>query len=212
MNYWNKISESFEILSQREKILIIVLGWGVVIFISLIFLIDPIMEKSNSEKNQLERINQSISTLKRNIELVNSQLKLDPNTEVKKERQILINKNLELKDKLAERMIGLVLPNEMAKLLEKVLSESAELTLVSMITLPSEKLIYENNTADYYIHPIQMVLRGTYFDFEAFLIQVESLPLKYYWRSFNYDVKKYPIAEVTIEVYTLGLSQDFIGG
>ena len=81
-----------------------------------------------------------------------------------------------------------------------------------MSTLRSERLLDENNVAGYYIHPVKLVLSGNYFDIEAYLSRLEALPVKYYWRNFHYEVKKYPIAELSIEVYTLGSSKGFIGG
>jgi MSHA biogenesis protein MshJ len=57
-----------------------------------------------------------------------------------------------------------------------------------------------------------MELTGSYFDISAYLQALESLPVRYYWRTFQYKVEEYPQARLVFEVYTLGTRQEFIGG
>jgi len=52
-------------------------------------------------------------------------------------------------------------------------------------------------------HSVVVSLEGTYFDVIAYLIALEKLPWKIYWEEIDYQVKQYPMASVTIEVYTL---------
>lgn len=43
-------------------------------------------------------------------------------------------------------------------------------------------------------------------------MQLEHMPVKYYWRSFKYQVVEYPQAQLEFVVYTLGAKEEFIGG
>ncbi|MCG6282615.1 MSHA biogenesis protein MshJ, partial [Vibrio diabolicus] len=43
-------------------------------------------------------------------------------------------------------------------------------------------------------------------------LALESLPVKYFWRSFKYQVETYPQARLILQVYTLGSREEFIGG
>ena len=212
MEHWIKAKEAFSALSQREKILITLVGWVAVIFISLTFLVEPKIAEYQKVERDITRLNNSISSLKQQIELAQFRLQKDPNVEINKQYQALTLESQDLAELLSNRVAALVSPSQMAQLLETVLQESSKLTLLSMSTLRSERLLDENNVAGYYIHPIKLVLSGNYFDIEAYLSSLEALPVKYYWRNFNYEVKKYPIAELSIEVYTLGSSKGFIGG
>ncbi|OCH37004.1 type 4a pilus biogenesis protein PilO [Aliivibrio fischeri] len=212
MSNWNQVKEKFGALSQREKVLITLVGWVAVIFISLSLFIEPKIEQFHQSQQKVVRITNSISSLKQQIELAEFRLKKDPNVEINKQYQQLMIESQDLADLLFSRVASLVSPSQMASLLEKVLKKSSKLKLLSMTTLPSERLLDENNNAGYYIHPVKIVLSGEYFDIEEYLSHLEALPVKYYWRNFRYEVKKYPIAEVTIEVYTLGSSRGFIGG
>lgn len=212
MEHWIKAKEAFSALSQREKILITLVGWVAVIFISLTFLVEPKVAQYQKVERDITRLNNSISSLKQQIELAQFRLQKDPNVEINKQYQALTLESQDLAELLSNRVAALVSPSQMAQLLETVLQESSKLTLLSMSTLRSERLLDENNVAGYYIHPVKLVLSGNYFDIEAYLSSLEALPVKYYWRNFNYEVKKYPIAELSIEVYTLGSSKGFIGG
>lgn len=212
MEHWIKAKEAFSALSQREKILITLVGWVAVIFISLTFLVEPKIAEYQKVERDITRLNNSISSLKQQIELAQFRLQKDPNVEINKQYQALTLESQDLAELLSNRVAALVSPSQMAQLLETVLQESSKLTLLSMSTLRSERLLDENNVAGYYIHPVKLVLSGNYFDIEAYLSSLEALPVKYYWRNFNYEVKKYPIAELSIEVYTLGSSKGFIGG
>lgn len=212
MEHWIKAKEAFSALSQREKILITLVGWVAVIFISLTFLVEPKIAQYQKVERDITRLNNSISSLKQQIELAQFRLQKDPNVEINEQYQALTLESQDLAELLSNRVAALVSPSQMAQVLETVLQESSKLTLLSMSTLRSERLLDENNVAGYYIHPVKLVLSGNYFDIEAYLSSLEALPVKYYWRNFNYEVKKYPIAELSIEVYTLGSSKGFIGG
>ena len=212
MEHWIKAKEAFSALSQREKILITLVGWVAVIFISLTFLVEPKVAQYQKVERDITRLNNSISSLKQQIELAQFRLQKDPNVEINQQYQALTLESQDLAELLSNRVAALVSPSQMAQLLETVLQESSKLTLLSMSTLRSERLLDENNVAGYYIHPVKLVLSGNYFDIEAYLSSLEALPVKYYWRNFNYEVKKYPIAELSIEVYTLGSSKGFIVG
>lgn len=212
MSNWNQIKEKFAALSQREKILITLVGWVAIIFIFLRLLIEPTIKTYHQAQQKNIQVHHSISSLQQQIELAKFRLDKDPNVEINKQYQELMIESQDLAEMLFSRVASLVSPSQMASLLEQVLQKSSNLTLKSLTSLPSERLLDENNNAGYYIHPVKIVLSGEYFDIQEYLSQLETLPVKYYWRNFRYEVKKYPTAEVTIEVYTLGSSRGFIGG
>jgi MSHA biogenesis protein MshJ len=62
------------------------------------------------------------------------------------------------------------------------------------------------------VHPVRLELTGNYFAIRDYLLALESLPVKYYWRSFKYQVETYPQARLILQVYTLGSREEFIGG
>ncbi len=103
----------------------------------------------------------------------------------------------------------------MTNLLELVLRKSQGLKLVALESLPPESITATDGTAQnsgYYVHPVRIELTGDYFAIAKYLSELEQMPVKYYWRSFKYDVEKHPRARLVLEVYTLGSRKEFIGG
>ena len=120
-----------------------------------------------------------------------------------------------LSKQLAKVIENLISPSQMAKLLEDVLAGTKGLHLISLESLKAEPIVSGHAAetyAGYYLHPVRIELAGNYFAILSYLETLESLPVNYYWRSFNYQVDDYPQAKLVLEVYTLGTRQEFIGG
>ena len=139
----------------------------------------------------------------------------DPDKELDLEREKLLRERDALSLELAEMLHGLISPSQMSQLLESVLNASNGLKLESLESLKPEAISNNKESSeysDYFLHPVRMELTGSYFDIAAYLEALESLPVSYYWRTFEYTVEEYPKARLVFEVYTLGTRQEFIGG
>ena len=63
-----------------------------------------------------------------------------------------------------------------------------------------------------YRHGLRITMTGAFFDIQAYLDSIEQLPKKFYWQVFDYQMQKYPTAEVVMEIYTLSINKEFIRG
>ncbi|UXI01583.1 type II secretion system protein M [Photobacterium sp. TY1-4] len=211
MNYWYKLSERFDLLTRREQGLILVSGWTVLLFVGFMVVIEPRMQALDSVERQILSLAGQLSSNEQQIDHIQRKLQRDPNREVEQKINMLAQENDALEATLQQRVASLVSPMQMSALLEQVLKRTDRLRLLSLTSMPSAQLI-SGKDEGYYIHPVRLTLRGRYFDLVDYLDQLEALPVKYYWRSLNYQVDTYPWAEIELEVYTLGESKDFIGG
>lgn len=211
MSYWHQLSERFELLTRREQWLILLSGWTVLLFVGFMVFIEPKMQTLSSAKRQLMSVEGLLNSNEQQIQHIQRKLQRDPNREVEQKINALAQEKDELEEVLQQRVASLVTPAQMSSLLEQVLKRTDRLRLVSMSSMPSAQLI-SGKDEGYYIHPVRLALRGRYFDLVDYLRQLEALPVKYYWRSLNYQVDSYPWADIELEVYTLGESKDFIGG
>jgi len=213
MQIWNKLSEKFAVLSLREKWLVSV---GVLVglfFVLLTVLIDPVLDlnvakhkQSKAELVQIEQLETEVASLKQI--LLN-----DPDVELDQKLMRLSEQSQTLSLELAKFVTGLISPAEMAELLETVLDNSVTLNLVSLQSQPAEPIsAVGKESAGYFIHPVRLELTGEYFDIKSYLAALESMKVKYFWRSFKYEVEEYPKAKLVLVVYTLGTRQEFIGG
>lgn len=211
MNRWYALCDKFAVLTEREKWLIAISGWVALIFAGYLLVVEPVLMKQESLQRQRASISNVLTASMDQIQVIERKLRTDPDQEIDEEIARLTRENRALDDELGERVASLVSPVQMSALMEQVLQRTKQLQLVALTSQPPVQLI-SGNDQGYYIHPVSLTLRGRYFDVVAYLQQLEALPVKYYWRSLNYQVDTYPWADIQLDVYTLGESKDFIGG
>ncbi len=213
MQAWVNLSDKFAALSSREKIIILLCGLVGIFFIFQTLLIEPELKRKTDKAQEIE----TEISLKRQMDIkvsaLERELEADPDKEVDKKLLLLLDENEEVAKRLSEFVKDLTSPSDMANLLETVLDNSAELKLESLQSLPVEPVWNSNNgKPEYYIHPVKLELTGKYFDIHAYLLALESMEVKYFWRSFRYQVDEYPKARLELVVYTIGTKEEFIGG
>jgi MSHA biogenesis protein MshJ len=62
-----------------------------------------------------------------------------------------------------------------------------------------------------FVHPIEIVVEGTYLDVLAYLKALEALDWRFYWRVLELETQQYPKNRVRIELSTLSMDKDWIG-
>ncbi len=215
MSHWETMTSKFSALSQREKVLIALCGTVLVVMVLLIGLIEPALKQSQARQGQIQTLTSSNQQLQGEIMVLQAKLAKNPDQEQDVELGQLTLQSQEISQQLAEKMTSMVTPSEMPNLLESVLTQSQKLKLVALESLPAEPIVRSTESevkSEYYLHPVRMEFTGSYFAIRDYLQALEALPVKYYWRSFQYKVENYPQARVILEVYTLGSREEFIGG
>lgn len=210
--HWQKWSQQFEGRAPREKWLIAICGLIVITMVLQTLLIDPLLQQRKDAQQKLMSQQSANQRMESEIIILQRELAKDPNAEIIKELEQLQQQSQELSMQLSEVMSNLVSPSQMANLLQSVLDHSAKLKLVSLTSLPASPINETDSNVEYFLHPVRMELNGTYFAIRDYLHALESLSVKYYWRSFHYQVETYPNAKLVLEVYTLGTREEFIGG
>lgn len=211
---WAELSKKFANLSEREKWLTTAAGWIAILFLLFTFVVEPAQVDNNAKNIRLSSLKGQIGQLQGDIEVTKFKLKQDPDKDVDKAYTVLLTESQDLSLRLSRLVDSLVTPTGMAELLEQVLEKTHKLKLVSLTSLPSEPITLDDSDENigYYVHPVKIELSGNYFDILDYLAQLEQMKVKYYWRSFNYQVVEYPEARLQLVVYTLGAKEEFIGG
>lgn len=212
---WQQMQSKFSALSQREKILIVVCGFILFGGALLLGLIEPAMKHGRASQLQMQTLMSENQQRQGEILALQAQLARDPDQHLDIELKQLTLQSQEISQQMAEKLTSMVTPSEMPNVLEKVLSQGQQLQLVKLESLPAEPITRsadDNTDSEYYLHPVRIELTGSYFAIRDYLQALEALPIKYYWRRFEYKVEAYPKARVIFEVYTLGSREEFIGG
>ena len=111
---------------------------------------------------------------------------------------------------------GLVPPQQMARILEKMLTRDARVKLVKLKTLPVSNLIERKDgkqdagQANVYKHGIEISLQGRYLDMLNYLDRLEALPWQMFWSEAKMDARDYPAVRITVTVFTLSLDRDWL--
>jgi len=62
-----------------------------------------------------------------------------------------------------------------------------------------------------YLHPVELVIEGSYLDILAYTRALEALPWRFYWQRFELQTTDYPLNRVRIELSTLSLDEAWLG-
>lgn len=207
-----KIQERIESLTTREKAIffITLLALFGSIWDSLIY--SPLTVKQRALDQQLHNLNAQIFNLQHSVSELEKAAKTDPNAEN-------ISKLSELKAQYsrlqAQIMFGnkkFVPPDLMAKALGDMLNQNNHLTLVKLETLPADTLLKsEGQYQPIYKHGLVITFTGTYNDTVDYLEALEALPWALAWDRLDYQVKNYPLAEITLHTYTLSFEKRWLG-
>ncbi|NOH80953.1 type 4a pilus biogenesis protein PilO [Vibrio sp. RE86] len=214
-NHWQQWSDKFTQMSAREKWMITLCGFVLVILGLFTLAVEPAMKSTQSLSSQITNTKLGAQRLESDILVMTAKLKKDPDQELNLEYKRLMTESQDLSQQLAEIVENLIAPSQMAQLLEEVLAGSRGLHLVSLVSKPAEPIVGDKDNkslSSYYVHPVRLEVTGNYFDIVKYLETLESLPVKYYWRNFQYAVEEHPKARLVLEVYTLGTRREFIGG
>ena len=228
------LASLFDARNIRERVLIAGLVAAVMINIWLFLFHDHLATAQ-------QKLGIELATLKQKIETIDTQYNIlvktkldDPDRDLKKRLSLAQQHIDKLDSQLQIKMKGLILPTQMAKILEQVLSQQTNLHFMRIQSLAAKPLLVKtpeiNNKAEQnsnsdtqaiespeftdigvYQHGIEMEFSGSYLETLGFLKQLKQLPWNFYWDDVLFDVVKYPKSTVIIRVHTLSLKEGWLG-
>lgn len=210
-----KLYEQFVKLSQRERLLILIAGSLAIMISCYTFVIEDLVFKQTEAESAITSISQETAIVNGDIERLKAQLSVDPDVKLKQQKQQLQKLLTAISGDLDKQTRDLIPPNKMVSVLQRILATSDGIKVQSFEALPAKRMVEQNDNKNaqetLYQHGLSMVLEGDFFSLRRYLNQLEILPWRFYWDSFDYIVIDYPTASLRIELYTLSTSQAFIG-
>lgn len=136
-----------------------------------------------------------------------------------------------VKAELREAAQHLVLPDQMASVLEAVLARSRGVEFLGLKGLGASSILSNDEDAESeegaratpkegtaadrlgsaFKHGLRFEFEGGYLETLALLRELESLPWGFFWDAVNLEVIEYPRSKVSITVFTLSWTKDWIG-
>lgn len=218
LNFTN-IEKAFNQLSLRERVSTFSALLICFLAISYFLILEPMLLQRVQAAKALKLSEQQEASLTAEIAAVKMRLQKDPLQEVNE--QITFSKQTlsALDARLEKKLVKFVLAQQMPIALTKVLADSPGVRIESLTSLPvtavnsaQEKTADKTPENKFYKHTLEMKLTGSYNAIYQYLVNLEALQEKFYWSSLNYQVVAYPLAEVTIQIYTLRAQKDLVSG
>jgi len=220
-DFWEIAANKIDVLSLRERVFIFAALGFVLIALINTTLLDPLLAKQKKISAEMSQNQEKSKELQAKAESLLDAKKHDENSPLRLKIEQL-KQQLAVQDSdLEKRRERLVAPNQMAHLLEQVLSKNAHLQLVSLKTLPVSLLLDNNNAAAsavsaassnndrplMYKHGVEVTIRGSYLELLQYVQTLEKLPTQMYWADASLTVDKYPDAIFTLTLYTLSFDK-----
>jgi len=174
---------------------------------------DPMSAQQRALSSELTTLQQSVQLTAQSIQ---ETADADPTLIAQREETRLEAQLAAINTQLAAKSAGLIPPERMVQVIHDVLSRQHGVALISLHNSPVTMLVPASAnqgtpSGGPYVHPVEIVVEGTYLDVLAYLRALESLEWRFYWRLLELESTAYPRNHVRIELSTLSLDQDWIG-
>jgi len=193
-------------------------------------LIQPLDDENKQLNIKIQAISVEMGKLEQQMETTQQLLAVSSKVKLNNQLKTLGAQIQQQKQLLKQLTDNLIAPSEISAMLEKILKQRGKLRLISLKNLQPQGL-YENDKDDsagtkttpnkkpvenqdqvlVYRHPVELIFKGKYFQVLDYLKALENSGYKFYWDQLDYKVEKYPIAEVSIRLSTLGTEAHWMG-
>lgn len=227
----------FDHLSLRERVLAVAAVTVVLVVAVNALLIGKLDLRRKSLAQELTSLQGSMTTAASAVETMNE----TDATSVALARQQSLQRDLDgVNAQLASEAAGMIAPERMAEVIHDMLSRQHGVVLISLRNLPARSVVSEPiagappdanagaqpnaratpdaqagaNAPDAggpYVHPVELVVDGSYLDVLSYLQRLEALPWRFYWRVLDLQSGKYPVNRVRVELGTVSMTRDWIG-
>lgn len=215
----DKLAARFNAFSQRERALLAACSMGGIFFLGNALLIEPDLASLRSAKRLMAQQENELVVADAQLQGLKRQLEIDPDAAGKAKLAGLKKQLAAVESALKEIESGLVPPEQMNALLERLLARHVNLRLLSFKSLPPQNLAEQPAAAGnaqkpvpvggrsdmpgLYRHGVELKLEGSYSDLHAWLAQLESSPQKLLWGEARFTVVEHPKSVLSVTVFTL---------
>lgn len=207
------LSTWFDHLSLRERVLAVAAVIVVLVAAFNTVLIGKLDLRRKSLAQELSSLQGSMASAASVLETMNQ----TDATSVAVVRQQSLQRELDsVNAQLTSEAAGMIAPQRMAEVIHDMLRRQHGVVLISLRNLPPRSVVSEPvagapDPGGPYLHPVELVLEGSYLDVLAYLQSLEALPWRFYWRVLDLQSGKYPVNRVRVELGTVSMTREWIG-
>jgi len=230
---FKKFIASLEARKIEERLVVLVMvviftGYGWLLLVS-----DPMGAEQDQVTRRINALNAQIVEEANRFVNIQQNYNADPNAFARNRQQELQQQTLEVDERLRALYGQLIQPRQMAEVLTTILQRETTLKLVSLENQPSAILtsassgaatplvgeavigaddgLDQNTGIQVYRHGLRMTFEGNYIETIRYLRSLENLDTSFFWQTLDYDVVAWPVARITLDIFTLSTQQEWIG-
>jgi MSHA biogenesis protein MshJ len=226
---WQQLRDRIDGAVLRERIMIFGASAIALVFLANLLLIEPTLTRHRRVAKEIAQRQTEIASMQEQIRKIALGRQNRPDRMLTERLDGIKQKIGEIEKRVAQEQRNLVPPDQVAPVLEHLLSRNRNLALVELRSLPVINLAQKakdaptpakqaegeasggvnagNPVAGVYRHGVEITLTGNYADLLSYLKDLEALPRQLYWGQFDLRVNDYPQLSLKLSVYTLSLDR-----
>jgi MSHA biogenesis protein MshJ len=215
--------EQFERLSLRERALIAAALLFALYQVWSLLLHGPQDRQLSGLQEQLQRDSAAVTSAGQQVRELQRRLASSGEGGIRAETERLETQLRGTEARIQSISRDLVSPSDMNRLLEELLSREPSLSLLRLETLgsrqvipipidrPEEAVRVDSPQYRVFRHDFAIEFSGGYLATLRYLEALDQLPWRFYWDGIRYQVEEHPRGRVRLQLYTLSLSEGWIG-
>jgi MSHA biogenesis protein MshJ len=217
--------ERIDALGMRERALVFVAALGVLYIAWVQLLFEPLAAERDRVAADIERTRGQIQRVHQEIAAAVGRRGEDPDASARARLTALRGELTALDRSLRQVIKRVVPPEQMASLLEVMLTREPGLKLIKLEGLGAEPVIQAAHEArapkdgaasaeagfTLFRHGLHLEFEGQYLATLRYLKALEELPWQFLWDGVTLEVEHHPEARVSITVHSLSLEKAWIG-
>jgi len=213
--------------SRRERALMTGAAVALTLSLGMMLFLDPMIKRQSALQQQIERQRADTAALQTQLATLRAhrdQPDAATRAQLDEMRQQL--RTAEGEFDLLQRAV--VPPQDMGRLLAQLLQAHRGLQLTALRNVPTTSLSELSDDAKVpgtsgpapsgasakapaegwlYRHGIEITVKGSYPDMQAYLAALEGMPRRVYWGELKIDARAWPVATMTVTLYTISLER-----
>ncbi|WP_006788258.1 hypothetical protein [Thiorhodospira sibirica] len=207
--------------SLRERVLILAVVLGLLLFIVDTYIWLPNRNAITAQKQAIQRLTIESTRLQARYESLEREAAYDPNTGLRERIAQLEPEIAGIREALSKHVAQLISPTQMNTVLRALVGTNEGLQLISLQSLPPAEIILGPSDPAETQHPpehalrvyrrgVDLELQGSYHALIAYLDMLADLPWVLGWDWLNVAGDDYPVGTFRLRLYTLSIDQEWL--
>lgn len=227
-NLLQSFNQRWVILTKRDRMMLFLVGLFGVVGLMDTYVTDPVRQQTATAEEELVKLQADTAKVQVQITKLNTAV-TDANSPIQQQISQLKADIASQEQALLTLGSMMVKPQQMAEVMKKLLKQHADVQVVAMESLPPVSFVKKHLPAAdasagavatapemsleigaLYQHTLRLKLSGAYLPLMHYVADLKAQGNSIAWENADFKAS-YPQAELTLELYTLGTDQAWLG-